>query len=50
MEAGTASMPLTIYTVGHSQFSVNVRIDTPNELDYFLHGGILSYVLRQTLK
>ncbi|MDD2900286.1 MAG: aconitate hydratase AcnA, partial [Desulfuromonadaceae bacterium] len=32
------------------QFSVNVRIDTPNELDYFLHGGILSYVLRQTLK
>lgn len=32
------------------QFSVTVRIDTPNELDYFLHGGILSYVLRQTLK
>ncbi|KAA0888316.1 aconitate hydratase AcnA [Oryzomonas rubra] len=32
------------------QFSVTVRIDTPNELDYFCHGGILSYVLRQTLK
>ena len=32
------------------QFSVTVRIDTPNELDYFLHGGILSYVLRQALK
>jgi aconitate hydratase len=32
------------------QFSVTVRIDTPNELDYFQHGGILSYVLRQALK
>jgi len=32
------------------QFTVTVRIDTPNELDYFLHGGILPYVLRQSLK
>ena len=32
------------------QFSVTVRIDTPNELDYFLHGGILPYVLRRALK
>lgn len=32
------------------QFSVTVRIDTPNELDYFQHGGILPYVLRQTLQ
>jgi len=24
-----------------------VRIDTPRELDYFRHGGILQYVLRQ---
>ena len=32
------------------QFSVTVRIDTPNELDYFLHGGILPYVLRGALK
>ena len=28
-------------------FSVVARIDTPNELDYFRHGGILQYVLRQ---
>ncbi len=28
-------------------FSVRARIDTPNELDYYLHGGILPYVLRQ---
>ena len=32
------------------QFSVTVRIDTPNELDYFQHGGILQYVLRRALK
>jgi len=24
-----------------------VRIDTPKERDYFQHGGILQYVLRQ---
>jgi len=24
-----------------------VRIDTPGEADYFRHGGILQYVLRQ---
>ena len=29
------------------RFSVTVRIDTPKEWDYFLHGGILNYVLRQ---
>jgi aconitate hydratase len=27
-------------------FRVTVRIDTPRELDYFRHGGILPYVLR----
>jgi aconitate hydratase len=30
-------------------FSVRVRIDTPQELHYYLHGGILQYVLRQLL-
>jgi aconitate hydratase len=28
---------------------VIVRIDTPIEVDYYLHGGILQYVLRQLL-
>jgi aconitate hydratase len=28
-------------------FKVSVRIDTPQELEYFKHGGILQYVLRQ---
>jgi aconitate hydratase len=31
-------------------FTVTCRIDTPNELDYYKHGGILQYVLRQLAK
>jgi len=27
-----------------------VRIDTPQELQYYRHGGILEYVLRQLLQ
>ncbi|HMK85976.1 MAG TPA: aconitate hydratase AcnA [Steroidobacteraceae bacterium] len=29
------------------RFEARVRIDTPKELDYYQHGGILHYVLRQ---
>ena len=29
------------------KFKVNVRIDTPKEVEYYKHGGILHYVLRQ---
>jgi aconitate hydratase len=29
------------------QFEVRVRIDTPKEREYYRHGGILQYVLRQ---
>ncbi|HEY2675523.1 MAG TPA: aconitate hydratase AcnA, partial [Steroidobacteraceae bacterium] len=29
------------------QFEARLRIDTPKELDYYQHGGILQYVLRQ---
>ncbi len=29
------------------RFEVRVRIDTPKERDYYQHGGILQYVLRQ---
>jgi aconitate hydratase len=32
------------------EFSVKCRIDTPVELDYFKHGGILQFVLRQLIK
>jgi aconitate hydratase A / 2-methylisocitrate dehydratase len=31
------------------RFSVAVRIDTPQEMRYYEHGGILPYVLRQLL-
>jgi aconitate hydratase len=29
------------------EFDARVRIDTPQEIEYFEHGGILQYVLRQ---
>jgi aconitate hydratase len=32
------------------QFRTLVRIDTPQELQYYRHGGILEYVLRQLLQ
>jgi aconitate hydratase len=32
---------------GDVSFKARVRIDTPKEADYFRHGGILRYVLRQ---
>jgi aconitate hydratase len=32
---------------GTVEFSARVRIDTPMEAEYFRHGGILPYVLRQ---
>jgi aconitate hydratase len=31
------------------RFAARVRIDTPREADYYRHGGILPYVLRQLL-
>jgi aconitate hydratase len=33
-----------------TRFEAVCRIDTPVELDYYRHGGILQYVLRQLLK
>jgi len=44
---------LTVIATGEGpekRFSVQARIDTPNELDYYRHGGILTYVLRQLAK
>lgn len=31
------------------EFQVRIRIDTPKELEYFRHGGILPFVVRQML-
>ena len=33
-----------------TEFKAICRIDTPAELDYYRHGGILEYVLRQLLQ
>ncbi len=36
-------------TAGDTTFTAKVRIDTPGEGDYYRHGGIMQYVLRQLL-
>jgi aconitate hydratase len=35
---------------GDTEFTARVRIDTPKEVDYFKHGGILQFVLRGLLQ
>jgi aconitate hydratase len=41
-------LPRTVHVqAGDVAFDARVRIDTPKEADYFRHGGILPYVLRQ---
>ena len=44
-------LTLTIHRVsGETERAlVKLRIDTPIEVDYYLHGGILPYVLRQLI-
>ncbi|HEY1976312.1 MAG TPA: aconitate hydratase AcnA [Candidatus Baltobacteraceae bacterium] len=43
----TATDPKTKKSI---EFKVRVRIDTPDEAEYYRHGGILQYVLRQLKK
>ena len=33
-----------------TEFGATVRIDSPIEVDYYRHGGVLQYVLRQLLR
>jgi aconitate hydratase len=49
--AGEAPIPrkLTVTAVG-KPIEVSVRIDPPKEQEYYRHGGILQYVLRQMVK
>ena len=35
------------HVAGQKTFEAHIRIDTPQEIEYFKHGGILQYVLRQ---
>jgi aconitate hydratase len=43
----TVSVVLTRADGSRETFETLCRIDTVNELEYFLHGGILQYVLRK---
>jgi aconitate hydratase len=44
-------LPRTAHVkAGDVEFDARVRIDTPKEAEYFRHGGILRYVLRQLLQ
>jgi aconitate hydratase len=43
-------IPETVHVkAGDVEFDAVVRIDTPGEADYYRHGGIMQYVLRQLL-
>jgi aconitate hydratase len=45
------SVPKTVKVkAGDVEFDATVRIDTPGEADYYRHGGIMQYVLRNLLK
>jgi aconitate hydratase len=47
---GRGELPRTCAVrAGGKEFDARVRIDTPKEAEYFRHGGILQYVLRQLL-
>jgi aconitate hydratase len=48
MSAGERPRVATV-TADEKCFEVRVRIDTPMEVEYYRHGGILQYVLRQLL-
>ena len=46
----TDTIPNTVHVkAGDIEFDAVVRIDTPGEADYYRHGGIMPYVLRQLL-
>ncbi len=45
--ADTVSVTATKPDGGVVQFNAIVRLDTPKEVEYYRHGGILHYVLRQ---
>ena len=46
MAGGLAPRKKLTVRAGDKSFEVIARLDTPQEVDYYLHGGILRYVLR----
>ncbi len=49
-DAETVDVTATAADGTQTAFKADIRIDTPKERDYFEHGGILHYVLRQLVK
>jgi aconitate hydratase len=49
LTAGAASTRITV-RVGDREFPMLARIDTVRELEYYRHGGITPYVVRQLLR
>lgn len=50
-ELNDGTTPKTVKVqAGDVEFDAVVRIDTPGEADYYRHGGIMQYVLRNLLK
>ncbi len=47
---GTITVGVLTNSGERKEFIARVRIDTPDELDYYRHGGILPYVLRQLVE
>jgi aconitate hydratase len=45
--SGEVTVTATAENGEKTQFQARVRIDTPKEAEYYRHGGILHYVLRQ---
>jgi aconitate hydratase len=48
LNSGGVPKEVTV-TAGSFTFKAKVRIDTPGEADYYRHGGIMQFVLRQLL-
>jgi aconitate hydratase len=48
LNSGGVPKEVTV-TAGSKSFTAKVRIDTPGEADYYRHGGIMQFVLRQLL-
>ena len=51
IEAGQRQVEVNVKTSNGDivSFETDIRIDTPNEFEYFRHGGILQYVIRSLL-
>jgi aconitate hydratase len=47
LNAGDGAPAEVTVRAGEHEFQARVRIDTPREAEYFRHGGILPFVLRQ---